>query len=423
MRKIFKQLKIDTDYASLIKNNPDFKRLLWARILSLIGTQMHRFGLPWLVYTLSGSASLMAVNFTVSLIPGLLFGFLGGVITDRHNRKKILFWGDLVAGMITLTYFFLNFLSFPLSTWHLFALTFILSSITALYNPTFDASLPRVISKDDIVNANSLFNVSKSFISLGGPVFAGMIIGFLGPWSNILLNSLSFIVSAYLILLIKSNLDNTEDSNNGSFFVDMKNGFSYVKNHNWVFFGLIITFGLFIATGSVGSLIQYYLIDELHLDGFLFGLSFALFEFLPMLVMGVYAPTLAKKFSYETLILTGSICFALSLIGLGATTIYSIVIVFGMFLNASAVLVIISWNSARQERTPSNLLGKVSGVALTVQSIALPIGGALSSFMVNFISPQLTFIIFGLVCLIISICIIFTPYLEKRPINYLKKTN
>jgi MFS transporter, DHA3 family, macrolide efflux protein len=424
MKKIINQFRIEDDFFKVLNKNKEFRKLFWARVLSLIGTQMHRFGLPYLVYSLSGSAALMAINFTLSLIPGLIFGFMGGVLADRFNRRVILIIGDLLAGLVTLSYCILVFFDIPVSTWYLFALTFILSSLTSIYNPTFDASLPKVISKDNIVVANSLFSVSNSFISLGGPVFAGVLIGFIGPWMNIFINSLSFIASAFLIYYIKSNLNSEKRSGKNSILTDIKEGINYIQGQVWFLYGLFITFGVFLASGSVGSLIQYYLIDYLNLEGFKFGLTFALFEFIPLLLVGVYAPVITKRFRFEVVIVVGSILFGLSLIGLGATTIYGVVILFGMLLNGSSVLVIISWNSMRQRRVPNHLLGKVSGLTLTVQSTALPLGGAISSLLVNYISAQWTIASFGAVAAIVAIYTAFTPFTSKyKESNNISKVN
>lgn len=245
MSKILNQLKINSDFVNLLKNNSDFNKLFWARTLSLIGTQMQRFGLPWLVYEISGSAALMAVNFTVSLLPGLLFGFTGGVIADRYDRKKIMFWGDLIAAVITFLYFMTYLFSISVGASGLFILTFILSSLAALYTPSFDAALPNIVEKKDIVNANSLFNVARSFISLGGPMVAGILIGFMGPWTNIMINAVSFLISSLLILAIKQQLNAIQINEKSSMRSDFNNSLSYIKNQTWLYYGLFITFGLF----------------------------------------------------------------------------------------------------------------------------------------------------------------------------------
>lgn len=416
MNQILNKFKFKSEFFLLLKRNPAFYKLFIANILSKVGTQMHRFGLPWIVYDITGSAQLMAVNFTISLIPGFIFGFIGGSLADKYSRRNILIIGDIFAAIFTFVIILLHFSSLDLKVEYLFFLTFILSAINSLYQPAFQAGMSNLLEKDDIITANGLFSVTQSFISLGGPVIAGFIIGIVGPWINIIINGLSFLISAILILYINSKGFAVTQNNNKkpSFFSDIRICLDIIKKTNWLLYGLLLTFGVYLGSGSVGSLIQYYLRETLHLEGASFGISFALFEFIPMLLMGYYAPMLGKKYQMEKLVLFGSLFYSISLIGIGLTTIYPIVILSGMLLNGAAVLILVNWNTMVQQRIPNEVLGRVSGVALTIQSLALPIGGGISSYLVTMISPQYVMIGFGLIT---ALFVLFTFYMPFTSTN------
>ncbi|MGW7784250.1 MFS transporter [Staphylococcus xylosus] len=396
---------IKSQYLNLIINNKPFTLLFMARTFSLLGTQMHRFGLPWLVLQVSGSASLMALNFTFSLLPGLIFGYLGGVLADKYNRKKIMIIGDLLAFVFSLSLFLLHYSEVNIHVVYLFILTIILSSLTTIYNTSFDATLPQVVNESELIIANSLFNIVQSFINLSGPVIAGMIIGFIGGWSTILLNAISFLISGILVLFIKFTFDNCSIKNEEWNWSFLKN---YLYTNTWFKDGLIITGAMFLATGSVGSLIQLYLIEYLNLTGIKFGLTFSLFEFIPIFIMSLLTPKLKGKFQYHHLILFSTLIYSTSLILMGATVNYWIVLASGMILNGSSIVVLICWNTVRQEKVPNNILGKITGVALTVQSIGLPLGGALSSLLLNYLSAQIVLVLFGSISIII-----ISPFLFK----------
>ncbi|OUB80581.1 hypothetical protein BK744_01785 [Bacillus thuringiensis serovar zhaodongensis] len=413
IKLIIDKFKFKSEYLLLLKENPDFLKLFIANVLSKIGTQMHRFGLPWLVYNISGSGKLMAINFTISLIPGFFFGFIGGVLSDKLSRKKILIIGDIIASLFTLLILIIYFSPYKIEVWHLFLLTFVLSSINAIYLPSFEAGLPTLIKKEDIIKANGLFSISQSFIELGGPAISGILIGFFNPLITIGINSISFFISALILINIKSKKftkkANIKEKNN-NIVSDIKYCMSYIFETKWLLYGLILTFGIYLGTGSVGSLIQFYLRDSLGLSGVIFGISFSLFEFLPMLIMGYYAPILGEKYSMEKMVLIGSLVYSLSLISMGITTIYPIVIISGMLLNGSLILIIVNWNTMRQKRTPNHVLGRVTGIIMTFQYIALPIGGSVSSFLITFMSVQIVLILFGIIALTTVIIIYFTPF-------------
>lgn len=416
MKAILSKLAFRQEYSSVLIRNPNFRKLFIASILSMFGTQMHRFALPWIVYDFTGSATLMAVNFTISLVPGFFFGLIGGILSDRYSRQKILIVSDILAAFFTMLIVILHISPMGLQVWYLFVLTFILSSINSVYLPSFRASIPTLVTKDDLLAANGMFSVAQSFMSLGGPIIAGMLIGMLGPWINIIMNSISFLISAVLIGRIRtSNTVKLEDSTQkNGFLSELSHGLNVVKRTKWLLYGMFLTFGVFLGSGSVGSLIQYYLRHTLGIEGALFGVSFALFEFLPMLIAGYYAPLLGKKYEMEKVVLGGSFLYAFSLIGIGISTLYPIVILSGMILNAAAVFIVVNWNAMIQQYIPNDVLGRVTGTVLTVQSVALLSGGAVSSFLVTMISPQWVLIGFGMITVVFSTITLRLPFINHN---------
>ncbi|MGM0867566.1 MAG: hypothetical protein ACQEWF_23220 [Bacillota bacterium] len=103
-----------------------------------------------------------------------------------------------------------------------------------MYHPAFRASLPILIEKNDLINANSLFTVSHSIIVLGGPAFAGMIIGFFGGSANVLINSFGFLVKGLLTFQINNtNLAYKEDKAEITFNYIMY-GVTFILKERWL---------------------------------------------------------------------------------------------------------------------------------------------------------------------------------------------
>lgn len=389
----------------IITNNRGFGGLLTAAAMSSLGNQLQRFGLPWLVYHLSGSGALMALNFSLSLIPSLFFSLIGGVISDSHDRRKIMVLGDILSGVLVIFVFSIHVLDGEISLYLLFALTFLLSSISAIYDPTFYAAVPKLVNSKDLVMANSIFSISQSIISLVGPTLAGIVIGFFGAWTCIIINAISFFASAIFIWLIPVSMSIESrilTVKKISIIGDLKTALKFVRDQHWLIVGLTVTGAMYLSTGSIGSLLQFFFLKYLHLSGFMFGFTFVLFEFLPVLVIGFVASKLSTLINPQLLVFIGGIFFSLSMLILGSTLIYPIVVIGGMLQNASAALTLISWNSMCQSRVPNQLLGKVTGISITMQSILLPVGGLLSSIMVNWIAVPKILIGFGLVSFFIT---------------------
>ncbi|MBW1606333.1 MFS transporter [Lactobacillus sp. Sy-1] len=396
----------------LLFTNKNFDKLLLATVLSEMGNQMQRFGIPWLIFHITNSGSLMALNFSLSLIPGVFFGFIGGLISDRVSRKKMLLYINISAFIIISMIMVLLQFENNISVIFIFILTFIISSLTSMYEPTFNASLPVIVPKDKLISMNNIFNIVGSLIGLLGPSIAGLIIGVYGAWMCIFINGISYLLSFVVILLIKSDLsilNNKKDSIRND-IASVKN---YIYQNSWFLFCLLITAAVYLATGSIGSVLQYLFLHYLHLSGFMFGFTFVLFEFIPVLCVGLFSSSIIKKFDSLLIIQVSAALFCISLIGMGLSLNYFLIVLMGMLQNASFALLMIAWNSKRQSQIPNNILGKINGGIVTIQSILLPIGALSSTALINFISVPKIIIIFGTISLVFVLLLI----LIKRTMN------
>lgn len=383
---------------SLLFHNKNFDKLLLATFLSEMGNQMQRFGIPWIIFHITNSGSLMALNFSLSLIPGVFFGFIGGIISDRVSRKRMLLLINIVAFFIIALIMFLIRYENNVNIVFIFILTFIISSLTSMYEPTFSASLPVLVPKKNLISMNNIFNIIGSIIGLIGPAVAGIIIGIYGAWMCIIINGISYLLSFIVILFIKSDLaviNNKEESIKKDLYIVKK----YVYENKWFLFCLLVTAAVYISTGSIGSVLQFLFLHYLHLSGFMFGFTFVLFEFIPVLLVGLFSSKILKRFDSILIIQITASLFCLSLLIMGVSLNYFLIVLMGMLQNASFALLMVAWNSKRQSEIPNNILGKINGGIVTIQSFLLPVGSLSATALINFISVPKIISIFGLISL------------------------
>lgn len=383
---------------SLLFHNKNFDKLLLATFLSEMGNQMQRFGIPWIIFHITNSGILMALNFSLSLIPGVFFGFIGGIISDRVSRKRMLLLINIVAFFIIALIMFLIRYENNVNIVFIFILTFIISSLTSMYEPTFSASLPVIVPKKNLISMNNIFNIIGSIIGLIGPAVAGIIIGIYGAWMCIIINGISYLLSFIVILFIKSDLaviNNKEESIKKDLYIVKK----YVYENKWFLFCLLVTAAVYISTGSIGSVLQFLFLHYLHLSGFMFGFTFVLFEFIPVLLVGLFSSKILKRFDSILIIQITASLFCLSLLIMGVSLNYFLIVLMGMLQNASFALLMVAWNSKRQSEIPNNILGKINGGIVTIQSFLLPVGSLSATALINFISVPKIISIFGLISL------------------------
>src|ERR1022692_1025817 len=134
-------------------------RLMWiGACTSSIGTWMQIVAQGWLIYRLSHSAFLLALDQFLGGIPIFLFSLIGGVVADRVERRKILLGSQYVqmatAGILTILV-----ATGLVHVWHILCLSFISGFAQAFGGPAYQALIPTLVEKDDMPNAIALNSI------------------------------------------------------------------------------------------------------------------------------------------------------------------------------------------------------------------------------------------------------------------------
>ena len=148
---------------------PAFRRLLAAMSVSSLGDWVGFVAVTSLVAKLGGSAAGFAVGgvMTARMLPAIVFGPLAGVLIDRFDRKQIMIVADVARGVMY------GSMAFVGQLWLIFLLSFVIECFSLLWTPARDASLPNLVPRRQLANANSIGLVSTyGTLPLGGAIFA-----------------------------------------------------------------------------------------------------------------------------------------------------------------------------------------------------------------------------------------------------------
>jgi dTMP kinase len=149
--------------------HPGFSRLLAAMTVSSLGDWVGFVAVTSLVAKLGGSAAGFAVGgvMTARMLPAILFGPVAGVLIDRFDRKQIMIVADIARGVMYGSMAFVGDLRL------IFLLSFLIECFSLLWTPARDASLPNLVPRRQLANANSIGLVSTyGTLPLGGAIFA-----------------------------------------------------------------------------------------------------------------------------------------------------------------------------------------------------------------------------------------------------------
>jgi MFS family permease len=179
----------------------DFALFWGGNFLSNIGTWMQNLALGWLILLMTNSPFLLGLNGFLGSAPSLFFSLPGGAIADRLNRRKLMIYTQSALMILALALaVFTGFHVIKLGEILLISLLAGLAS--ALNNPAYQAMVPDLVEREDLVNAIALnsaqFNMSRAI----GPTVAGLALGALGAAGCFFLNSLSFLPLIIALLVI-----------------------------------------------------------------------------------------------------------------------------------------------------------------------------------------------------------------------------
>jgi len=171
---------------------PPFRAIWTASFVSNLGTLIQGVGAAWLMTEITRSADMVALVQTAMSLPVMLFAIFGGAIADSFDRRRVML-GAQVFMLVAAASLTALAIAGMVGAWTILALTFLIGCGTAIFNPSWHASIGDLVPRDEIpaaVGLNSLgFNLSRSI----GPAIGGAVVALVGATAAFGLNALSFI--------------------------------------------------------------------------------------------------------------------------------------------------------------------------------------------------------------------------------------
>ena len=192
----------DPPSPSLIRDR-DFLKLWTAQTVSVLGTQVTILAVPILAaLALRVSPLEFGLLATLEYLPTLILGLPAGVWVDRLRRRPILIAGDLLRAIALLS-IPIAFVLDVLTIWQLYAVVFVNGCLTVFFDVAWQSYLPSLVARDRLVDGNAKLELTRVSSQRLGPGIAGVLIALLTAPFAILLDALSYLVSAVAILAIR----------------------------------------------------------------------------------------------------------------------------------------------------------------------------------------------------------------------------
>src|ERR1700693_5988044 len=239
----------------------DFRLMWFGACTSSIGTWMQIVAQGWLIYRLSHSAFLLALDQFLGGIPIFLFSLIGGVVADRVERRKILLASQYVqmasAGLLTILV-----ATGLVHVWHILCLSFVSGFAQAFGGPAYQALIPTLVEKEDMPNAIALNSIQFNVAVMVGPALAGQALAKLGETWCFGLNALSFLAPIISLSIISTRF--LPASTTESMFSSLKQGIQFVRRQASMEALILLAFCMTLLSMPMRTYIPVFVKDIFH---------------------------------------------------------------------------------------------------------------------------------------------------------------
>lgn len=378
----------------------NFRLFFAGNLVSLVGWWMHQVAQPWLVLDLTNSPFYVGLVSAMGTLPVTLFSLFGGVVADRYPKRKVIaitqtafmaislgLAGVVLSGVVTLA--------------HVMLAAVLLGAVAAFDIPGRQAFIVDLVGKPDLMNAialnSSAFNASRVF----GPAVAGVLIGTLGVGLCFLANGLSYIGVLAALALVKVSGGGAIQLSRSTFST-IREGLQYVVEDRRT-----RTLIMLIATASVFGF-SYQVIMPVFARSVL-GLGAQAYGWMVSaagagaLVGGLGLATFARRVPAGRVVKVASVAFGVTLILLGTTRSFPLVLVLLMISGLTMVAQTATTNTLLQTSAPDELRGRVMSVYTLAFIGLLPFGALLAGGIAERFGPTTFFLVGGTVCTAVAL--------------------
>jgi MFS family permease len=353
----------------------EFWKFLLGQTVSNVGSSFTIFVLPLLVFKLTGSAFNLALVASAEYLPYLLFGLIIGAWVDRVDRRRLMILTDIAQALVISSIPLLGALGL-LSVWWIYAVGFVSSTLWIFFNTAEFAAVPSLVPEEDLPAANGYLQASYATATVVGPLLAGLLVAVAPIHLVLVVDALSFLVSALAVGLIKvsfNDADSAERQRSERLQRDVVEGLRYVLGHP-ILRNTCLMMALVSCVGfTVYAQLVFYAKERLGASDAQVGLLYAAGS-VGMIALALVASPLRRRLSFSKVMLGTLMLQGVLTVLLASTRSYWVGVLLWAVMWGLVVLLDINSNSLWQMIVPNRLLGRVQSVVNVLSWSTIPLG-------------------------------------------------
>jgi predicted MFS family arabinose efflux permease len=377
----------------------DFRLMWFGACMSSIGTWMQIVAQGWLIYRLSHSPFLLALDQFLGGIPIFLFSLIGGVVADRIERRKILLVSQYIqmASAAVLTVLVATGL---VHVWPILCLSFISGLAQAFGGPAYQALIPTLVKRGDMPNAIALNSIQFNLAVTIGPALAGLVLADFGEKWCFGLNALSFLAPVISLSIISARF--VPVTTTDSILSSLKQGIQFVRKQDCLTALIVLAFCMTALSMPMRTYLPVFVRDIFHRGPEVYG------SMLSLMGMGSICGSLlvAGKGNIRSkgrFALCMLICLGAGIAGFSFSRLLVLSYAMLAIVGASMMAVFATVNSLVQLITTNEMRGRVMSVYNCAFRGGMPMGNLLSGWLVPVFTAPVLLGVNGLLLVLVAL--------------------
>lgn len=391
--------------------------------VSLAGSSLFGFAMSLYVLQLTGSATNFAISLILSTLPRVLLSPFVGILADRRSKKTMVVASDLMSGSLM----FLVLLiagSSEISLLMVYAAQVSLSISLVFLETAFSASNANIVSRENLLKLNSMNQTVSAIVQVLAPVIGGLLFVAVDIKLFILINGISFLLSAFSECFIDfSMFSQAKGGGSGKMdmMADFKEGFAYLGQKPVMISIMVYALLINFFAGAFSVIFPFDVVQTLKIDAKGLGIIEAGFP-IGAIIMSIVIGKRNMKFTqglFRNCILAmglGMFLFVvpvLPVVSLGGFNVPYYVVAM-MMTSAIMVAVNVPLSTFMQLYVDEAYRGRLMGLLGTGATAIMPLAYIVTGFTLGLVPSYLITGAVGIAITLTALHIHYNPYLKSE---------
>ncbi len=398
----------------------DFRLFFGGQLISNLGNSITDFALPLLVYQITGSQLGLGLAFAIRMLPFLLFSLHIGAWVDRLDRKKLMVVSDVLNAALLLPIPILG-LAGILPVELIFVFLFLSSTISIVFDTGQFAAVYSLVDERDLVRANGRLRANFQITSVAGaPIVGGLIWLGVRLETVLLIDAVSFLVSAAALLMVRRSFNPPPDDEPtpvATIMSDIREGLRFVVGNPLMRATIAMATLINLTTTVVPATIIAFGTERLGASEFELSILTA-FGAAGAIALALSAAPLRERFSFSAVTFWAVVAAGALVVGLALSTSLWVAMPLWGLAFGMTILFNVCLGSLWQQTTPPRMMGRVMATIQVLSLSVIPIGAFGGSWIADRTDAiDRVYLFSGLSMIVIGIVFFLTTAL-RHPTRY-----